>query len=108
MAVVKIRNERIWGAARWVFDNLIDRVVARTPEGSSLRMYLSQAKASGLYYMSLEDLSETDRLCFCRHVNAVYQDLRQADEQVSSTREGFTALKQRIAELVRVIHEEGL
>ena len=61
MAVISFGIEREWGAARWVFENMIENILRHTPAQHELRQRLEAALKNGSNFLDLSNITPEQR-----------------------------------------------
>lgn len=74
MAVIAFDQEHEWGAAQWVFENLIENALRHVPPHDELRPILETALKSGSNFLDCSSFNADQRAVFLAALRMVATD----------------------------------
>ena len=101
MAIISFGQGQQWGAARWVFDYVIEKILARVPGGDPLHTLLLEA-SFGYYHLDVTRMDAAQKRRFAAEVRAVLNEVLSGGSGKFASPEFYDGLCERIRELDRM------
>ncbi|MGH9969967.1 MAG: hypothetical protein ACREBG_19535 [Pyrinomonadaceae bacterium] len=106
--LIKLNKDQSWGAAGWVFDHVLRLTRKHLPEeGSSRVLKLIDDAATGLNYMSLEELSPPEMSIFHEALQRAYLEIESEGSSSFNEPSFYAAFMERFKELLEMIRSAG-
>jgi hypothetical protein len=106
MAGLKVSENREWIVARWLYDFLMQKTVARIPHESRIKERIQHSVTDGTSFALLVDLTAIERKLFYNVVSEVRIEAQAIGPSQFNSPEAFPGFIKQTENLIKLIKEE--